>query len=81
MGWRLILLSGMMVKVVGLFDNNWMIVVECFKRKGFSWGGDFSSIQDNPHLEKRGKYYWRDLLIKYNKKDFISEPKYVNITL
>lgn len=62
-------------------DDNWMIVVECFKRKGFSWGGDFSSIKDNPHLEKRGKYYWRDLLIKYNKKDFIEEPKYVNITL
>lgn len=64
-----------------IVDNNWMIVVECFKRKGFSWGGDFSSIKDNPHLEKRGKYSWRELLVKYNKKDFIDEPKYVNIQI
>lgn len=65
-----------------IVDNNWMIVVECFKRKGFSWGGDFSGFKDNPHLEKKGKYNWRDLLVKYDNKDFIPpEIKYLNITI
>lgn len=63
-------------------DNNWMIVVECFKRKGFSWGGDWGgNIVDNPHLEKKGNYNWRDLLIKYNNKDFIVGTEYVNIEI
>lgn len=60
-------------------DNNWMIVVECFKRKGFAWGGDFSSFKDNPHLEKRFNYNWRSLLQMYNNKDFILGTTYLNI--
>lgn len=61
-------------------DDNWLIVVDCFKKKGFTWGGDFTgNFKDNPHLENKFGYNWRDLLVKYNNKDFISGTSYVNI--
>lgn len=61
-------------------DNNWMIVVECFKRKGFSWGGAFTGFHDNPHLENRpNNIDWRELLDKYNNNEFIDGTKYVRI--
>lgn len=45
----------------------WIQVVEYFKSKGLSWGGDFKSIYDSPHFEVKG-YTWRDL---QNKNTFI----------
>lgn len=39
-------------KPVWKVDANWMIVVDCFKKRGFAWGGDFRSIVDYPHFEK-----------------------------
>ena len=39
-------------KTVWKVDANWMIVVECFKKRGFAWGGDWHSIKDYPHFEK-----------------------------
>lgn len=58
---------------------DWMEVVDTFKTNGYTWGGDFHSIPDAPHLEKNFGHNWRDLLIKYNKKDFIPGTQYVNI--
>jgi hypothetical protein len=37
------------------------------------------SFNDLPHLEMSFGYNWRDLLKKYNAKDFIPGTVYVNI--
>lgn len=43
------------------------------------WGGNFSTIKDQPHFENRYGFNWRQLLAKYNAKDFILGTTYVNI--
>ena len=58
---------------------DWMEVVSAFKAKGFTWGGDFKTIEDDPHFEKTFGYNWRDLLAKFNNKNFIPGTQYVNI--
>jgi len=40
---------------------DWMEVVNAFKAWGCKWGGDFSSIQDDPHIEKTFGYTWQQL--------------------
>lgn len=60
-------------------DHNWMIVVNCFKAHGFTWGGDWGGFKDNPHLENKCGYNWRDLLIKHNNKEFIDGTDYVKL--
>ena len=59
--------------------KDWMEVVSPFKALGYTWGGDFKSIPDSPHLEKSFGYNWRDLLAKYNNNDFIPGTKYVRL--
>jgi peptidoglycan L-alanyl-D-glutamate endopeptidase CwlK len=65
------------------FDNDhisdWMEVVKIFKDAGYEWGGNWKTITDMPHLQKTFGYNWRDLLKKYNAKDFIPHTEYVNI--
>lgn len=68
------------------FDKNgkadWFEVVNYFKSKGWSWGGDFKSIYDSPHFEKTFGYNgYKPLLEKYNKNDtFVDNGiKYVNL--
>ena len=62
-------------------DSNWMIVVDCFKKKGFKWGGDFyGDFKDAPHLEMRpNNINWRDLLVLHNDSNFIAGTNFVNI--
>lgn len=62
-------------------DNkaDWMEIVSIFKRYGWTWGGDFKSIKDKPHFEKPLGYTIKQLLAKYNAKDFIPGTTYVNI--
>ena len=43
-------------------NKDWMTVVNIFKKYGFTWGGEFKSIPDAPHLEKTFGYSWKDLL-------------------
>jgi len=61
-------------------DHNWMIVVNIFKKHGFTWGGDFAgSFKDYPHLENKLGYNWRQLLTLHNSGDFIAGTNFVNI--
>lgn len=64
-------------------DSHWMRVVNYFKSKGWSWGGDFKSIYDSPHFEKAFNYSsWKPLLVKWNNKDTFKDPNgqlYVNL--
>lgn len=66
-------------KVSWTVDDSWKEVAATFKSKGFSWGGEWKSIKDYPHLEITYGYSWRQLLDKYNKKDFIAGTQYVNL--
>lgn len=56
---------------------DWKEVVLVFKSFGWTWGGDFKTFKDTPHLERSFGYSWNELLAKYNKKDFIEGTKYV----
>jgi len=58
---------------------DWMEVIDYFKNIGWTWGGDWKNFVDKPHLQKTFGYHWKDLLEKYNKKDFINETNYVNL--
>lgn len=60
-------------------NNDWLAVVNAFKDNGFEWGGEWVKFKDNPHFEKTFGHNWRDLLVKYNNKDFIEGTQYVNI--
>lgn len=59
--------------------KDWQEVVQAFKFLGWGWGGDFHSIKDNPHLEKTFGINWRQMLEKYNAKDFITGTEFINI--
>lgn len=62
----------------GLAD--WIEVVNVFKKYGWEWGGDWKGrLRDLPHFQKTLKHSWRDLLAKYQVKDFIPKTNYVNI--
>ena len=52
-------------KLVWKVDENWMKVVQCFKEEGFEWGGDWKSFKDQPHVEKRMGWHWKDLLTRH----------------
>ena len=59
--------------------SDWKEVVNIFKTAGFSWGGEWHSIKDYPHLELTFGYTWQQLFLKYNKKDFITGTRYLNL--
>lgn len=58
---------------------NWMKVVEIMKKHGMEWGGDWKSIQDNPHFQNRYGFTWEQLLAKHNAGDFVPGTSFVNI--
>lgn len=60
-------------------DHNWMVVVNVFKQHGFTWGGDFKSILDQPHFEMTLGHNWRELLVKHNAGDFIPGTQFVKL--
>lgn len=60
-------------------QSDWMEVVDVFEDAGYVWGGNFSTIKDNPHLEKHFGYTWRQLLQRYNEGKFIQDIKYVQL--
>ena len=61
-------------------DANWMIVVKCFKQRGFKWGGDWTgSLIDYPHFEMSFGLSTLKLLAKHNSNQFIAGTKFVVI--
>jgi peptidoglycan L-alanyl-D-glutamate endopeptidase CwlK len=60
-------------------DAAWKKVAAAFKAEGFTWGGEWKSIKDYPHLERTFGYSWQQLLEKYKRKDFIAGTQYVNL--
>ena len=60
-------------------QKDWDEVVDLFEDANYTWGGRFSSIKDNPHLEKNIGLNWRVLLIRYQGKDFIPGTNYVRL--
>jgi len=61
----------------GIID--WQEVVTEFEKAGWEWGGKWRTFKDLPHCQKTGGYTWRQLLAKYNAKDFIAGTNYVNL--
>lgn len=49
--------------------SEWMQVVNFFKSKGWSWGGDWKSFRDSPHFEKTYGNTWRTLQAKPKKRN------------
>ncbi|EFK57367.1 M15 family metallopeptidase [Sphingobacterium spiritivorum] len=50
-------------------DINFMKVVNFFKSKGWTWGGDWKSFKDYPHFEKTFGNTWQSLIVKKSAKD------------
>jgi hypothetical protein len=48
-------------------------------KHGISWGGNWKKFKDKPHFEKTFGINWKEMLDKYQKKDFISGTKYINL--
>jgi peptidoglycan L-alanyl-D-glutamate endopeptidase CwlK len=73
-----ILING---KISWEVDNNFMIVVNCFKKHAFTWGGDFpKGKKDYPHFEKRLGYNWRQLLAMHAfNNNFIAGTLYLKL--
>lgn len=59
--------------------KDWQEVVQPFKNAGYTWGGDWNSLKDNPHLEKNFGHGWRDLFAKHNSGEFIAGTTYVTV--
>lgn len=60
----------------GDLTADWMEVVAIFAGLGMKWGRAFNDL---PHFEKSFGYSYQQLLVKYNKKDFIRGTTYVNL--
>lgn len=61
-------------------EADWMEMVDAFEDMGYNWGGRWhGSLIDNPHFDKTKGLNWKQLLIKYNAKDFIPGTTFVRI--
>jgi len=60
-------------------EADWMEVVDIFEDANYTWGGRFHSIQDNPHLEKTFGINWKQMLIRYEQKNFVPGTTYIKI--
>lgn len=60
-------------------EADWMEVVDAFEGLQYVWGGRFSTIKDNPHLEKHNNIHWKELLRRYEAKEFIEGTSYVKL--
>ena len=56
--------------------SDWYEVIAIFEELGFKSGKSFNDL---PHFEMSFGYSWRQLLAKYNAKDFIPGTVYLNL--
>ncbi len=56
--------------------SDWYEVIAVFEKAGYKSGKSFGDL---PHIEKSFGLTWRQLLKKYNNKEFIKQTNYVNI--
>jgi peptidoglycan LD-endopeptidase CwlK len=47
-------------------ESDWLEVVDIFENAGYTWGGRWTSIKDNPHIEKTFGMTWKQMLSKHN---------------
>lgn len=66
-------------KISYIVNKDWMTVVNIFESAGFTWGGTFASLVDDPHLENRFGYNWRQLKELHDTGKFIPGTNYVQI--
>ena len=59
--------------------SDWKEVANLFKKHGFSWGGDWKSFKDYPHLEKTFNLSVKQCYARYLAKDFIPGTTYIRI--
>lgn len=58
---------------------DWEEMVRTFEAAGWESGKRWSKFVDAPHLQKTFGFTWRQLLAKYNAKQFIAGTEYVDI--
>lgn len=62
------------------WNFNFMRLVNIGSQWNITWGGNFpGSFKDYDHFENKCGLNWRDLLKKYQAKDFIAGTEFVNI--
>jgi len=71
----------LVVMVDGKLDWNYDMgkLVPYAIKQQITWGGSWRKFKDKPHFEKTFGINWRDMLSKYQKKDFILGTKYINL--
>ena len=47
--------------------SDWLEVVQYFKSKGWSWGGDWKKFKDGPHFEFNYGFDWKTLKARVEK--------------
>ena len=57
--------------------SDWLEVVLVFTKAGWTWGGNWRTFKDLPHLEKTFGNTWRTLKAKHDNKQFLPGSKYV----
>lgn len=58
-------------------NEEWKKVAAYFEQHGYFWGGKFSKLVDNPHIEKTFGINWREMLRRYTEKRFIPDTQYI----
>ena len=62
------------------YDYDQSKFANIFAQYNITWGGNFpGNFKDMDHWENKLGHNWRDLLAKYQAKDFIPGTEYVNI--
>jgi peptidoglycan L-alanyl-D-glutamate endopeptidase CwlK len=52
---------------------DWMEIVNYFKSKGWTWGGDWKSFKDGPHFEFNFGFDWKTLKARVDKDIVIKD--------
>jgi len=58
---------------------DWLEVVLVFTRAGWTWGGNWRTFKDLPHLEKTFGHTWKTLFKKVQGKEFIPGTTFIRI--